>query len=264
MTGPDPAAKKPARSSKATQDAADTAAPAPEVTDPVAPDGSSVAVTQAVVEPAVSEAAAVAPPAPEVPAAAASTAAASAAAPAVAPAAPEPEPAPAPVAAAAATASTDPAPTGAPDAAGITRPRNAAEMSQAVDRAYAHLRDRLTVGELLAGVGALGILVIGWGLFGFLFGHYGTWPADLVMVGSAALLLALILQNVHLHDFGPSYRVIVTGLSLMLGLIAVLAFLRELRQLFDKGGSFDIGGLSWWAAAAVAVIGGLLVWREPA
>jgi hypothetical protein len=137
-------------------------------------------------------------------------------------------------------------------------------MGQAVDRAYANLRDRLTLGELIAGLGALGILVIAWGVFGFLFGNYGTLPADLVMIGAMALLVVLILQNTHLHDFGSNYRVIVTGLCLMLGTLAVLAILRDLRHLFDKGGSFDIGGLTWWLCALVSLVGGLMVWRQPA
>ena len=83
-----------------------------------------------------------------------------------------------------------------------------------------------------------------------------------MLVASAALLAALVLQNAKVHDFGPSYRLIVTGLSLSLGFLAVVDIIQRLRWAFG-GWNFDLGGLNWWAGAVVAVIGGWMVWREP-
>jgi hypothetical protein len=81
------------------------------------------------------------------------------------------------------------------------------------------------------------------------------------MLLSIALLGALVLENAHIHDFGPNYRVIIAGICFALGILALLSFLQGFRLLFN-GVSFDIGGLTWWAGAWVSVIGGFLVWRE--
>jgi hypothetical protein len=135
------------------------------------------------------------------------------------------------------------------------------DIAGAVDKAVDRLRTHLTVGEIVAGLGAVIILGISWLTFGFIFGHYGTWPSQLVMLLCVALLGALVLQNAHIHDFGPNYRLIVTGICFALGLLATLSFLQGFRLLFN-GLSFDIGGLTWWAGAWVSVIGGFLVWRE--
>lgn len=296
MTGPDPAPKKPARSSKAASaKAAEPAAAEPVAAEPVAEGAAAVAAepvaeaAAAVVDAAAQPAAAapapvVAAPEPAVvttPVASAVPEPAVVAAPVVAASAPvvaapvvaAPEPAvvaapvvatPAPVpASAAAPAAADPAPPPPATPTAPAGPRiNAPDVGAAVDKAYARLRDHLTVGEIVAGLGALTIIVVAYGMFGFIFGNYGTLGADLVMVASFALLAVLIVQNLHVHDFGSGYRVIVAGLCLVLGLLAAMSFLYQLRLMFG-GYTFDIGGLTWWAGAAVAVLGGLMVWREP-
>jgi len=189
-------------------------------------------------------------------------------------AAPVVTPAPAPVSSAAPVASAAPTPPppsdiagpadtgpGAPGAPAPTR-RSTPDVAAAVDKAIDRLREHLTVGEIVAGAGSLIILVIAWGVFGFLFDHKGALPGQVVMIVSAALLAALVLQNAKVHDFGPSYRLIVTGLAMTLGFLAVVEILQQLRWAFG-GRNFDLGGLTWWAGAIVAVIGGWMVWREP-
>jgi hypothetical protein len=130
-----------------------------------------------------------------------------------------------------------------------------------VDQAIDRLRAHLTAGEIVAGLGAGIIVAVSWLLFGFLLGHMGTWPPSLVMISSIALLAVLVVENARIHAFGPGYRLLVTGLCLLLGVQAVLDVLLHLR-LAVGGGPFDIGGLTWWAGAIVAVIGGWMVWRE--
>ena len=81
------------------------------------------------------------------------------------------------------------------------------------------------------------------------------------MLLSVGLLVVLVIQNAHIHDFGPNYRLVVAGACFALGILASLSFLRELRGAFS-GNPFDIGGLTWWAGAWIAVLGGVMVWRE--
>jgi low affinity Fe/Cu permease len=149
-----------------------------------------------------------------------------------------------------------------PTAATAPAARSTPDVAAAVDKAYSRLRERLTVGEIVAGLGAAIILVIAWATFGFLFGHGGTWPSQLVLLLSVALLAILVVQNVKVHDFGPNYRVLVTGICLALGFLAAVDILGMVRNLVD-GARLEIGGLTWWAGAFVAVLGGWMVWREP-
>lgn len=268
MTGPDPAEKKPARSttsrSKKAEVAPDAVAPLADVTaDAALPaDPAPIAAAEAVVaasEPVVAAAVAETPVVP------------------VVVAAPAPAPQPAPVAAPVpvAAAAPDPAPAAAPapaDAAPAAASATAAasepaaklstpDIAGAVDKAVDRLRTHLTVGEIVAGLGAVLILGVSWAMFGFIFGHEGTWPSEVVMLLCIAMLAALVLQNAHIHDFGPNYRLLIAGICFALGILAVLSFLGQLRNVFDNQ-SFNIGGLSWWAGAWVSVIGGFLVWRE--
>jgi hypothetical protein len=272
MTGPGPADKKPTRATRASTAkatptkpndpaadeawaATEPAAAAVPATEPGAAAGPSDAVS------AVAPVQAAAEPQPAAPSAAPPT-------PPAAPPTPPAAPQAAAAAAQAAPASTGQAlpPTvdtgpGAPGAPAATPRVSAPDVAAAVDKAIDRLREQLTLGEIVAGAGALVILIVAWGLFGFLFGHGGTYPPDLVTVGAAALLLILVVQNAAKVDFGPNYRLIVTGLCLMLGFLGVLELLQRIRWVIG-GGSFDIGGLTWWMGAVVALVGGWMVWRE--
>lgn len=288
MTGPDPAQKKPTRS---TSSRAKTPKPDPladassdpltgfESISPVEPVTPEVAAAEVVAEPVV-----VAAPAPEASAmdvpepaqvaetpsvatpsvAAPSVAEAPAVPPMAAPPAVPPMAAPPaePAAPASGAAGSEPAAAASAAGAGAAAGKlSTPDIAGAVDKAVDRLRTHLTVGEIVAGLGAVIILGISWLTFGFIFGHYGTWPSQLVMLLCVAMLAALILDNAHIHDFGPSYRVIIAGICFALGILATLSFLQEFRLLFN-GRSFDIGGLTWWAGAWISVIGGFLVWRE--
>jgi hypothetical protein len=116
----------------------------------------------------------------------------------------------------------------------------------------------------VAGTGALIILGIAWLLFWIVFGHPGTNPPDVVMLASAGLLIVLVLENGSRHDFGPSYRLIVTALCLVLGFLALTDIVDELRLTIRGSYTFDIGAITWWAGSFVAVVGGWMVWRERA
>ncbi len=249
MTGPGPAEQKPTRAARgsvskaaSTTDpiAADAAVP-PEVDPPKAKVTRTTARTVSTEAQAVSTPAE-APPAPAVVPAPA----------AVGAGAPEPEGAGAP----------DAAPATPPAVAAPTAARSTPDVAAAVDKAFGRLREHLTAGEIVAGLGALIILVVAWATFGFLFGHWGTWPSQLVLLLSVALLAILVVQNGKVHDFGTNYRLLVTGLCLALGFLAAVSILAMIRSLVD-GARLDIGGLTWWAGAVIAVLGGWMVWREP-
>ena len=130
------------------------------------------------------------------------------------------------------------------------------DVAGAVDKAIDGLRTYLTVGEIVAGLGAVGILMIAWATFGVIFGHGGTWPSEVVMLLSIGLLAVLVLQNAHWHDFGPNYRLIVAGACFALGILAVPEPPRAAARC-GRRATFDIGGLTWWAGAWVAVLGGV-------
>lgn len=287
MTGPDPAEKKPARStsSRAKTPKPDPfAVPAPDPVTASEPMPLAEPVTDAAVAEVVAETVVVAAPArvveessaidappvepPSVAAPSVATAPsippapAAPAAPAAPPVTATPEPVSAPASGAAASEPAGPAAAAGVPGAGATAAKlSTPDIAGAVDKAVDRLRTHLTVGEIVAGLGAVIILGISWLTFGFIFGHYGTWPSQLVMLLCVAMLAALILDNAHIHDFGPNYRVIIAGICFALGILATLSFLQEFRLLFN-GRSFDIGGLTWWAGAWISVIGGLMVWRE--
>lgn len=271
MTGPDPAEKKPTRATRGGA-SAEPPPPDPITTDQLTAAAAAATPAEAAVTPAkprTTKAAAAAPAAPA-PAPVPIPEAVLAPAPAPEPVAAAPTP-PAPVAAAAAPAlepiaavaapaapASEPvAPAGGPTPARLSTP----DVAGAVDKAIDGLRTYLTVGEIVAGLGAAGILMIAWATFGVIFGGEGTWPSDVVMLLSIGLLAVLVLQNAHWHDFGPNYRLIVAGACFALGILAVLNLLAQLRNAVD-GQTFDIGGLTWWAGAWVAVLGGVMVWRE--
>ena len=282
MTGPGPADQKPTRAGRgsasdaaaaADQEVVPTApatiegvapaapapvgaAPKPKTARPSAkaapPEPGTVAepaAVAAVAAPAVVPAAAVVPGPAVVPAAAVAAAA--------------PMPAPAPVQAAPdieRPADAGPGAPGAPPAAPTAR--STPDVAAAVDKAFGRLREHLTVGEIVAGLGAGIILGVAWAVFGFLFGHEGTLPSQLVLLLSVGLLAILVVQNGRVHDFGSNDRVLVTGLCLALGFLAAVDILGMIRGLVD-GMALNIGGLTWWAGAIVAVFGGWMVWREP-
>ena len=276
MTGPGPAEQKPTRAARGSASkaapttdpdaagVADAAVP-PEVAPPKAKATRKTDRTEVVTE--VTEVAAVSTPG-EVPPSAATVPdpATAPAPPVVDAAAPDVAPAAAPDAPAPAASGIErPADTGpgAPGAiAAVPAARSTPDVAAAVDKAFGRLREHLTVGEIVAGLGAAIILVVAWATFGFLFGHGGTWPSQLVLLLSVALLAILVVQNAKIHDFGPNYRLLVTGACLALGFLAAVSILSMIRGLVD-GARLDIGGLTWWAGAIVAVLGGWMVWREP-
>ena len=248
MTGPDPTETTPLVAPPKTRTTRTTKAAMPENTGDQ--------TTPVAIQPTAEIAADVAP--------------AVAAATPVMPDAPKPE-APAPVAA----ASTPPAPAAAPaldgpadsapGAAGAPSPaprRATPDVAAAVDKAYAQLRERLTLGEIVAGAGALIVLGVAWFFFGWLFDQRGALPGEVPLIISATLLAVLVLQNVGVHDFGPNYRLIVTGLCMGLGFLAAVELLEMVRWA-SNGASFNLGGLNWWLGAIVAVVGGWMVWRQP-
>jgi hypothetical protein len=249
----------------------------PMATPPPAPKTRSTrpAPEPTVAAPATPPAAGPASVAPGAPTAAAKAPATQVAAPAVATkgtTAPNAPVAAAPVAAAPVAAAPVTAAASSPDASAdasaaapaptAATPRlSTPDVAGAVDKAIGRLREHLTVGEIVAGLGALIIVGIAWFIFGFIFGNFGTWPTELVMVGSVALLGVIAFQNMGWHDFGSSYRLIVAGIGVLLGFLAALAFLSALRGAIS-GWTFGLGGLTWWAGSVVAAVGGVLVWRE--
>lgn len=263
MTGPGPAEKKPTRATRggASQPSTPAADAASEPSTPRADDRASPL-----------EATGATPPRPKVPRGAKAVGETPSAAtePAAMPVTPGAAAVHAPVAA---VAAPTPTPAPAPDVSGpvdagpgapgtpAPRQRSTPDVAAAVDKAIDRLREHLTMGEIVAGAGAVIILGIAWAIFGILFDQKGALPGPVVVVAAAALLASLVLQNAKVHDFGPSYRLIVTGLSMTLGLLAAVDIIQRLRWAFS-GWTFDLGGLSWWAGAVVAVLGGWMVWRE--
>jgi hypothetical protein len=158
------------------------------------------------------------------------------------------------------TAATQPG--AAPDAAARPGPNIGATF----DRALGTLQERLTIGELLIGLGAVLVLALAWLLFWLIINDGRARPPDLALVSAAGVLIVLWIQNGVRYDFGAMYRVWLGMLSLVLALLGAVHLIEALRGggLTGQSAAALLGQLSWWVGGGLAGLGAWMVWREEA
>jgi hypothetical protein len=118
---------------------------------------------------------------------------------------------------------------------------------------------RLNQGELLIVVGTGLIVLVSFLLFGLIFNN--PVVSDIQLLCSLALLGLVWLQVAGRHDFGTHYRLFTAGLALVLVVVVGVPLLYMVRG--GLGGlnlSWWLAYLSLWAGAAIAGVGGWLLW----
>jgi len=154
------------------------------------------------------------------------------------------------------TTAPAPAPAAAPSPAVPSRP----DIAAAVDSLAAHLRGRLSHGELVAGAGALVILGLSWFLLGVVLGSFTSLP-ETVYLAAGATLGVLWLRTTDTPPAWATHPWLLPAIAGAGALIGGMFAIGALRIAIATG-YFALGSLVWWAGVGLLAAGAWMTVRD--